>query len=200
VKAAGDVIFRCGPVEHRLPLSSRDIHLLDGEFFLSRTANYRAYLGLDFIKGLGAPPEGQVLKRHRRLLLADTLKGLLVALEDQRDLISFSYQYRFSAKPDRSGGGGCSGFRVRGLFGFISAEPSGYCTLRLSELAPTGRGRLVEVIDMRSRKSVDTDDWGTLSISRRHADVGWFEQLPRVLSWLAEQQATDVEVLHGCHS
>jgi hypothetical protein len=76
-------------------------------------------------------------------------------------------------------------------------EPSGYCHVTLSEVAPTGRGRLVEIIDMRVRKELATDNWGLLTVARRKADVGWFQELPRVISWLKTQQAKDVEVLHA---
>ena len=110
--------------------------------------------------------------------------------------MSYSYEFRFSGNRERSGGGGLSGFRVRGLFGSIDTRPAGYCTVKLSDTAPTGRGRLVEVIDMRVRKSMETDDWGTLSIRRRAAPVGWFDQLPRLLDWLRGQAAPEVEILH----
>jgi hypothetical protein len=181
----------------RLTLTVRDVRLLDGDYFLTHSGHhYRSYLGLDFISGLGAPPLGQVLKTYKRPLLIAVLAGLLQDLEDRRDLIAFSYEYRFSGNRERSGGGAVYGFRVRGLFGSIDATPSGYCTLTLSDSAPSGRGRLVEVTDMRVRQSIETDDWGTLSIRRRAAHVGWFDQLPGLLDWLRGQAAPEVEILH----
>ena len=196
-KKAGSVIFRCGGSEERLLLSHRDIHLLDGEYFLKRPVDYRAYLALDFVKGLGAPPEGPVLATHKRFLLTGVLKGLSNALEDQRDLIAYSYQFEFSRHPEADGGGDLSGFRVRGLIGSISVRPAGYCTVVLSEVAPTGRGRIAEIIDMRVREKLETDEWGTLTLKRRTAEVGWFDELPRVLAWLESQQAPEVDVVHG---
>jgi hypothetical protein len=196
-RRTGSVVFRCGSAETRLTLTVRDVRLLDGDYFLTHSGyHYRAYFGLDFISGLGAPPVGQVLKKYKRPSFIAVLTSLLQDLEDHRDLISFSYEYRFSGNRERSGGGGASGFRVRGLFGSIDATPSGYCTLVLSDSAPSGRGRLVEVIDMRVRKSIETDDWGTLSIRRRAAPVSWFDELPRLLEWLRGQAAPEVEILH----
>jgi hypothetical protein len=192
----GTVVFRCGGSEVALPLSSRDIHLLDGEYFLRRTANYRKYLGLDFVKGLQAPPESVVLGNHKRVLLLSVLEGLHASLMDQQDLISFSYTFHFGGKKERSGGGAVSGFRVGERFGCITVEPAGYCTMTLSELAPTGRGRIVQVVDMRLHTPIDTD-WGTLSVRKKPAAVGLFEALPPVLSWLGNQSAPDVELLHG---
>ena len=166
----GTVVFRCGGSEAALALSSRDIHLLDGEYFLRRTANYRHYLGLDFPKGLKAPPEGVVLGTHKRAVLLPVLRGLHMALADQQDLINFSYTFKFAGNPERSGGGSVSGFRVGERFGSITVRPSGYCTMTLSELAPTGRGRLVEIVDMRLHEPIDTD-WGKLSVRKKPADV-----------------------------
>lgn len=194
----GRVVLRCGQAEHQLVLSTRDIHLLDGRYFAPLGASmYRPLFGLDFVEGLGAPPLNQVLKTHRRSAFLSLLEGLLVALNDQKDLFSFHYQYRFTGQGGSEGGGGTSGFRVRGLFGFVSVEPSGYCDLTLLELAPTGRGRVVEIVDMRTRKELDTDDWGVLKISRRAAPVSWYDQLPSAIGWLKGQDARDVEVLHG---
>jgi hypothetical protein len=173
------------------------VHLLDGEYFFARSVSYRPLFGLAFVAGLGAPPLGEVLVTHRRFVLASQLENLAQALEDQRDLISWSYSFRFSEKPDSGGGGSVSGFQVHGLHGFITVQPSGYCHVTLSEVAPTGRGRLVEIIDMRVRKELATDNWGLLTIARRKADVGWFQELPRVIAWLKAQQAKDVEVLHA---
>ena len=193
---AGTVVFRCGGSEVALALSQRDIHLVDDEYFLRRTANYRRYLGLEFVEGLKPPPEGVVLATHNRGLLLAALQGLQAALVDQQDLITFSYQFRFSGDPQRSGGGAVSGFRVGSHFGYITAEPSRYCTMTLSSVAPSGRSRLVQIIDMRLHEPIDTD-WGRLSVTKRPAEVGWFTALPPVLSWLEAQTRSEVEVLHG---
>ena len=191
------VVFRCGNHECALPLSTRDTRLLDGEYFFPRSNSYRARFGLGFVAGLGAPPLGKVLATHRRFVLTSHIESLARALEDQRDLISWSYSFRFSEKADRSGGGSVSGFQVHGLNGFITVEPSGYCNVTLSEVAPTGRGRVVEIIDMRVRKELPTDNWGLLTIARRKAKAGWFQELPRVIGWLKAQETKDVEVLHA---
>lgn len=191
------VILRCDGLEHPLVLSSRDIHLLDGRFFAPlSTAGARSMLGLNFIRGLGAPPLNEVLVTHRRPVLQRNLQGLLSGFEDHRDLLSYSYRFAFGGHPESSGAGGVSGFRVRGLFGSISAQPSGYCDLTLSETGPTGRGRMVEILDMRGKRELETDTWGLLKIYRRTAEVGWFTQLPPTIEWLRERSGRDVEVLH----
>ena len=191
---SGDrLILRCGAEEHAFSLSTRDIHLLDGRFFAPPEASsYRPLLGLAFIAGLGAPPLNTVLATHRRTIFLSRMEALLGGLENQRDVLTYSYRYAFSGRPDSGGGGSTSGFRVRDLFGLVSVRPSGYCDLTLSESGPAGRGRVIEILDMRRRTELETDDWGVLKVSRRAAEVGWFTSLP----WLQAQSARDVEILH----
>jgi len=90
-------------------VSVRDVRLLDGEYFLQKGA-YRALFGLDFVKGLGAPPTRRVLVTHRLTVLESHLEDLLHALNDQRNLVTYSYGFRFTGKPERSGGGTVAGF------------------------------------------------------------------------------------------
>ena len=192
----GTTLFRCGGQEYPLVRSTRDVHLLDGEYFFHRW-DYRRIFGLDFLAGFPAPPLGKVLLTHKRGNLIIELTGLLNALENQRDLISYSYQYVFTDRPRERHGGGMSGFRVGGLYGLITTRPAGYCHVTLSEAAPTGCGRLVHIIDMRIKKQLQTDDRGTLKILRRKANVGWFPQLPLLIDWLTSQTADEVDVLHA---
>jgi hypothetical protein len=194
--AAARVVFRCGAAGHATALSRRDVGLLDGQHFLVGRGTYRELFGLDFVRGRGAPHIGQVLARHPRLALIDRLEGLLRALDDQRDLIGCSYGFRFSRNDFMSGVGAVSGFSVRGLAGAVSAEPSGYCDVVLTQKAPSGRSRVVEIIDLRVRDSVETEQWGTLTAVRRPAAVGWFEALPPLLAWLRAQRGPDVELVH----
>src|SRR5262245_50645746 len=84
------VLFRCDGSEHGMALSTGDGRLLGGDF-VRQMASFRALFGLDFVKGLGAPPTGQVLVTHRREVLEQQLENLLRALNDQRDLIGYSY-------------------------------------------------------------------------------------------------------------
>jgi hypothetical protein len=189
-------LLRCGEREHRIPLRTRDVQLLDARYFLRGGWAYRALFGLDFIRGLGAPPLATVLKTHHRAALILQIRGMLQALEDQRDLITYSYQYSFSALPRQRHSAGRSGFRVQGYVGDIDARPSGWCDLTLSERTPTGRGRVVTIIDFRARKEIETDDLGTLRIHRRREPVGWFDVLPPLLEWLETADESVVQVLH----
>jgi hypothetical protein len=114
-------------------------------------------------------------------------------LETQRDLISFDYSYKFDEVP---GGGMQGGFRVRGYGGTISVRPPGYCDLILLDVGPNGRGRVIEMIDMRVLKQIQTDDKGILRVHRRKAEVGWFTELEKLLQFLRKASGDKVEVLH----
>jgi len=193
----GVVVLRCGDSDHEMPLSHRDVHLLDGRYFFPGGGwAYRQALGLDFIAGLGTPAVGVPLVKHPRGTLALLFRSLLATLEDQKDLLSYSYSYGFTTEPGRRHGGGQSGFRINGYSGSISVRPSGYCDLALSEVAPNGRGRIVEIIDMRVKKHLQTESEGSLVVHRRKAVVGWFELLPKALDFLERCSHVDVEVIH----
>lgn len=87
---------------------------------------------------------------------------------------------------------------MRGLIGYVTVRPSGYCFVILSEVAPTGRGRLVQLIDVRQQAPLQTDDWGTLKVSKsKPQSVGWFDELPRLIQWLGVQETEEAEVLHA---
>src|SRR5207245_8663074 len=120
------------------------------------------------------------LVTHKRYPLILRFESLQRQLETQADLLSFSYSYEFSAEKGVRGGGGQSGFRIRGLIGSIDVRPSGYCDLTLSEIAPNGKGRIVEVIDMRARRKIETDDKGILKVHRRKEEVGWITEVPKL--------------------
>ncbi len=182
---------------HTFSLSTRDVHLLDGRHFIAGGWGYRKLFGLDFIRGLKQPPAvGVPLVTHRRTVLHQQLRGLLVELETQRDLISFNYPYSFGDDQSSRHGGGEGGFRVEGGYGSIDTRPSGYCDLTISDVGPNGKGRVVTIIDMRVRRQFDTLDRGMLRVYRRKAEVAWFAELDKLIAFLELQSADAVEVLH----
>lgn len=191
--AHDSVVFRGGGDERRIVLSARDVRLLDGPRFVAEHGHFRDVFALDFVRGLRVPPEGQVLVTHAREALVARLSQLLEALERQRELVSYSYGFRFSEKPAFSGGGRVSGFKVRGLHGSVSVRPAGYCDVELRD----GGFDIVELIDLRIVRCLQTDDWGALTVTRRKADVGWFAQLPAVIDWLRVEPGPDIQVLHA---
>jgi hypothetical protein len=179
-----------------MAFSSRDIHLLDGRFFFTDGWAYRKLFALDFIKGLKTPPLGVVLATHARWSMLEDLRMLLTELETWQDLISHDYSYSFEKEQGRRSGGAQGGFRVQGGFGNIDVRPAGYCDLTVMDSGPIGRGRIVEIIDMRVRREYPTLDKGILRVHSRHASVGWFDELRKLVAFLQTQDADSVEILH----
>lgn len=197
----GSSLFKCGGSQHEIVLTHRDIHLLDGKYFFGAVNpgwHYKKLFGVDFIAGMGVPPTGECLRTFERWKLIEDLKALLVGLRTQEDLISYSYQYMFTSPKDvhHKGmhGGAMAGVHVRGYSGIISVRPSGYCDLVLFQTGPNGMGRIVEIIDMRVRQQIETEDQGILKIRRRRADVGWFEELPKLINFLESSNSDTVEL------
>lgn len=196
MKRKGSIVIRAAGASYTLSLTSRDIHLLDGQYFISGGWAYRKMFGLDFIKGLKSPLIGVPLVTHGRMVLLLQLRELLVELETQSDLISFDYSYSFDGQGKRRCSGAESGFRLEGGHGFISARPAGFCDLTISDVGPNGRGRNFAIIDMRVRRQYETLDRGTLRVHSRKAEVGWFGKLRELIEFLEDQTEDAVEVMH----
>ena len=118
-----------------------------------------------------------------------------------KDLLSYSYLYEFEReKGVRHGGGMGGGFHVRGLVGSVKATPKGYCTLRLKASSPDpfGQRPVVEVLDLRKLRRIETDDAGYLKVHRRAMTVDWFQEMPRILDFCERNGDGNIEVrLYG---
>ncbi len=192
----GLIVVRAGNTEHAMSLTSRDVYLLDGQYFFKNGWRYRKMLGLDFIRGLKSPPLDVPLVSHKKYLLLDDLRTLLVQFETQRDLLSLDYSCGFDSEKHRSHGGSQSGFRVQGGFGTIDLRPAGYCDLTVMDEGPNGIGRIIEIIDMRVRRQYETLDKGLLKVYTKKATVGWFDELAKLIDFLEANPAEEVEICH----
>ena len=143
----------------------------------------------------GGLPEGSFVNREREALLEAT-EVFLRAVHRDESLLRYDYSYSFSTHPTQRHSGGQSGIRIRGLFGSITTRPHGFCWLELSELADSGAPELVESIDMRVRKSIETDALGTLKIHRRKSETHWLEILPQLLVFLRKKDSSEVRIEH----
>src|SRR4051794_13084863 len=101
----GLILIRAGDATHRMSLASRDIRLLDGQYFFKDGWAYRKLFALDFFRGLKAPQLGVILATHQRSTLVTEVRRLLTELETQRDLISRDYLYGFESEKYRPSGG-----------------------------------------------------------------------------------------------
>lgn len=190
-----------GTHSYALTFSDRDFSLLGGHpTFLKH--------GVEFIKMLGVyentsvamdmkiPPGSKVVRKRGRLQFWTQM--LLHEIEECDDLLSFDYSFRLSKGEDKHRlKGQLTGFRVRGLAAQVDAQPRGFCTLTLSEISPKNHLRAVEIIDVRSRTEVETDDKGLLRIYRTPASHGWPSALSGLLEFLKSSKEDEVTVHHN---
>jgi hypothetical protein len=193
----GVILVRAGETVHSVALSTRDVHLLDGQYFFRDDCSYRTLFGLNFLSGLKPPPLDTPLLSYNKYVFTIQMRQLLEELDTQRDLISFDYSYAFGDEKGSRHGARQSGFRVEGGFGSISVRPAGYCDLTVMDVGPNGTGRVHTIVDMRVKRQYPTLDRGVLRIYTRKADVGWFGELDKLILFLEQQSAKTVEILHS---
>jgi hypothetical protein len=164
--------------------------------FISAGQNFINTLGVydNFMVVSGIPKDSGVSRKRSNLLHATDM--LLENIRDNLDLLSWDYSYSFDDEGKSRSSGGCSGFQIRGYFGSIDARPKGFCTLELWEFPPTGKGRIVEIIDLRNKKTVNTDNRRLLHIYRRKANVGWDQVLTELLGFLKKKKCAEVMIYH----
>lgn len=184
-----------------LEFTSRDFGILGGPSDFMK-------LGVDFIKTLGVyentsvfmnmqVPEGSKVRRKRGYLLMLT-RSLLNYMERDADLLAYDYSFRLTKGEGRHRlKGHLTGFRIRDYFGSVTAQPQGFCTLTLMESSPTGAGRTVEIIDLRNREEIPTDDKGTLKVYRKEAEFGWPESLRSLIQFLETSKEKEVVIHHS---
>ena len=183
-----------------LTISDRDFALLGGpELFMPHGGLFINELGVftntSVAQDMKIPPGSHVRRRRGNLLIHT--RNMLSCLDRDADLLKFDYAFRLTKGEDRHRlKGRLGGFKVRGLLGNVSGQPRGFCTLELSEVAPNGFGRVVEVIDLRSHEEINTDDSGTLKVYRTEAAFGWLPALRGMIEFLKASDAAEVTIHH----
>jgi hypothetical protein len=129
----------------------------------------------------------------------DVARSSLEEIRRQWGVLPYRYGFesRIGGREDlRSGGsGGASGFRIEGRIHSIKAG-LGLCYLEEMEWSPGERGRVVRRIDVRDRTRVETDDWGSIKITRRKLQLTLPEQLAGLIAFLIGiPDAAEVRVL-----
>lgn len=173
----------------------RSWHVLDESRFFSNGAFLRKAFGTDFVAGLFKKPQDGVLKTISAFTFCMYCKAAWVDLVRDQDLLSYSYSYKFEHENGRTHGGGMSGFKVNEFHGSVSARPAGYCTVELMQISPSGRGRVVEIIDLRVIRQIQTDDKGYLRVQRRKMEIDWYREMPRILEFCEQNKEGDVKVM-----
>lgn len=192
MKLTGVVIEGDGR-RHKLEGTLRDWCLLNGPFF-EVGSNFSQVLGLfENFTVLTGIPKGSFVTRNT-YVLRELAASLHRAVVRDEELLGYDYSYSFSTQPRQRNSGGQSGIRIRGLRGAISTRPHGYCILELMQIVGPGSARVVEMIDMRVRGAIETEELGTLTIHRRRAALSWTESLPPLIEFLSGIQSPEVRI------
>lgn len=190
-----------GNNSYDLTFSNRDFALLGGSpVFMPECVEFIGALGVyentSVAQDMKIPAGSHVRRKRGQFLLQ--VRSTLNFLERDADLLSFDYSFRLTKSDDcHKLTGQLGGFKIRGLFGQVDGQPSGFCTLTLVEASPTGLGRAVEYIDLRTRESMETDDKGELKIYREEAEFGWPEALRGLLEFLEGSTAKEIVIHHS---
>ena len=141
----------------------------------------------------GGIPSG-VETTKSRIVAKLAIEALIQKLRDDFDLLEYDYSYSDPDHPSSKLGGGQSGYRAFGYLAAIDARPSGFCQLKLSEVAPSGRGRTVGLMDVRNRETIPLDSGGEIRVRRRKIGLDCLPKLEALRSFLNDGQFKDVVI------
>jgi hypothetical protein len=187
------IIAKAGNASHRLDITNRDWEMLSGLYF-REGKQFSDALGVyeHFTVARGIPKGSHVVRQRRQLLEAAEL--LRRGIERDEELLRFDYTFSFTVPGHSTGGGGETGFRIRGLVGHIDTRPKGFCWLQLSQLVGSHWPRVVEWTDMRVKGSIDTDERGTLQVRRKRAEIKWPKRLPPFIEFLGSRSEKQITI------
>lgn len=180
-----EAIIQAEAAAHTIKFTSRDWKLLHGPF----VEHGNALLRLLGFSG------SQSITVHRAELLQVSEEVMSVLARDF-ELLQYDYTYHFSGtdKNRKTGGsGGFCGFKIKGEYWCIFAEP-GHCYLCQTVRSADGQARGGNFVDLRNCQPVQTDDWGVITIRRRKKGVSWISELPGLIEFLRQIPDLQVEV------
>ncbi len=189
----------CGAYD--LTFSDRDFALLGGpSIFMPQGGRFINELGVfentSVAQDMKIPAGSHVRRRRGNFLIH--AKSTLNYLERDADLLAYDYSFRLAKGDDRHKlRGHLGGFKIRGLLGGVDGQPRGFCTLTLSEVSPTGLGRDVELVDLRTRSELETDDCGLLEIYRTETEFGWLSPIRGMIEFLESSDADEIVIHHS---
>jgi hypothetical protein len=185
-------IIRDGKESYRIDITNRDWGLLHEPLF-DVGQHFIHVFGVYENPHVGSLRPGTQVRRDQLHFLNASM-CLLDAIQKNENLFCHDYSYKFSTenKIHRLG----KRFKVRGLSGDIDTQPHGFCYLKLWQHDMDGKLRIAEVIDMRIKGSIETDELGTLKIYRKKAQMRWLETLPPLIDFLRSRGRKELIIEH----
>jgi hypothetical protein len=124
----------------------------------------------------------QIYSREELLQAAREFEAVL-----ERERVRFPYHYSYEmgiGELHSKGSGGVGGFHIDGKTHSIWGG-AGVCYLKEMGIGPDGRGYDVKKIDIREKKRIETDDFGTIKVFRRKLKLSIFESIQALISFLS---------------
>ena len=140
--------------------------------------------GIRLLDLLGFGSEEEIMVSRIELLLV--ARDMLELLRRDFDLLQYDYEFHIPARathPRQRHTGPVTNIKIGGS-GHILEGPPGHCYLFERPNYPDGRPTRRTVQDLRTARSLETDNCGTITIHRRRKGLTWTEELPRLIEFL----------------
>ncbi|MGE5194323.1 MAG: hypothetical protein ACM3U2_17675 [Deltaproteobacteria bacterium] len=129
-----------------------------------------------------SPRERTQVDREHLLAAVRELSGRVTG-----DLERLRYSYSFRTERFGSVSGMMSGIQIGGKPYYTLMGGKGTCLLTEQELDAHGRAVPVRTIDLRGDKTLETENFGRITFSKKKLKLTIHEQLPRFLAFLEQQ-------------
>jgi hypothetical protein len=167
-----------------------------GKPLIPAAEDFKKALGLwdNFSVARGMDTKAWTTKSRSELLRA--AEQFQQAIEADRELLQYDYQYGFSSIPNQRNSAKRGAGSVDGRSAIISAKHPGQLYLQLWEQGPDGKGRIVETRDLRKGPPASTHELGTIKVYRRKNKVDWKPKLSQLVEFLQASQSESVHIRH----
>lgn len=136
-------------------------------------------------------------KSFTRHELINASELLLLYFKEQQDVLPYRYEYtiRMMGRDDMKtkGAGTTSGFKIDGEHYSITGG-NGECYLKRLVQNEEKTNLVWDVTDVRDRKSIETDEWGNIKISRRKINFDYPERVKECVTFLKSISSQFVEL------
>ncbi len=148
-----------------------------------------------FLEYVGSAYEKQ--KSFTRDELLHASQAILRYFQEQQDVLPYRYEYtiRLMGRDDlkTKGAGTTSGFEIDGE-NYTITGGNGECYLRRRVQNEEKTNLVWEVTDVRNRKSIETDEWGDIKISRRKINFAYPKRVEECVAFLESISSQIVEL------
>jgi hypothetical protein len=177
--------------------NSRELtFIVRGKPLIPAAEEFKKAVGLwdNFSVAHGMDTKAWTIKSRSELLRA--VEHFEQAIEADRELLKYDYQYGFSSIPNQKNSAMGGAGNVGGKMATISAKHPGQLYLELREKGEDGKWKVVETRDLRKGPPVVTDEFGTIKVYRRRNKLDWKPKLSQLAEFLRSSHSESVRIRH----